>query len=157
MGEIKKDCEYHLYFDGDRRIPSVTEILETLEVPTTAFFLQRRASTIVSGAASFMPQLNRLSGARFNPENPRTLSPFSPFIRAFEDFLSEKKFHPRNSEIVLYVEDWGIAGTMDLDGAFEGDSFWTEIEIKTGKAPKWAKVQAAAYRAMLNHTQPYIG
>ena len=119
--------------------------------PTTAFSLPRRAFTTASGAASFMPQLSRLSGASFNPKTHELYPLFSPFIRAFEDFLSEKKFHPRNSEIVLYVEDWGIAGTMDLDGAFEGDSFWTEIEIKTGKAPKWAKVQAAAYRAMFNY------
>ena len=85
---------------------------------------------------------------------------FSPYIRAFEMFIAGEKnppFHPRNSELILYYEDWGLAGTMDLDGCFEGDNFWTEIEIKTGTRPKWAVLQAAAYREMFNRTEAVEG
>lgn len=155
MGQIQFDSENHLYYDGEIRIPSVTEILEIMGVSDYSFLDEeesihyRHRGTFVHGAAS------QICRERFNPATHQLYPLFSPYIRAFEMFIAGEKnppFYPRNSELILYCEDWGLAGTMDLDGAFEGDSFITEIEIKTGTKPKWAVLQAAAYREMHNRT-----
>lgn len=151
---IFKDEEHHLYYnEKDIRIPSVTEILEIMGVSDYSF-LDAEESVHYRHRGTFVhAAVEQICRGTFDARTHERYPLFSPFIRGFENFMADHKFHPRNSEIVLYCEDWGLAGTMDLDGAFEGDSFITELEIKTGKRPKWAYLQAAAYREMYNKTR----
>jgi hypothetical protein len=155
------EAEGHVYRYRGKVVPSVTQILEQLEVGSFIAAikdaLRDRSHTERSTAiARYMEQWQ--AAAEFGTHvhaachlyNQRDLieeelSPaLVPYLNQYKRFLRDTGFIVQGSEVLLYHEDMGYAGQEDFDGIFRGTT-WA-VDIKSGVVPCTVGAQTAAYQ-----------
>ena len=137
MKQIRFIEDDHTYWDGDRRIHSVTEIMQAGGIIDTAWYTEeaRQRGTQVHKAIHLLTE-NDLDHSILDPE-------LMPFVEAFNDFQLATGFQKLLSEQTVYSESQDYAGRFDLYGSLNG---WKVlIDIKTEHAPPWIGIQIASY------------
>jgi hypothetical protein len=129
--------EYHL---GDRRLPSVTEVLKAITnfdmVPPDILEAARLFGHHVHLACHYF-NLGELDEPTLHPR-------LAPRIRGYKRFLHQTKFKVLASEEVVHSADFAYAGMLDLRGTFHGK--YSLVDLKSGAVPRSVGPQTAGYQ-----------
>ena len=71
-----------------------------------------------------------------------------PRVAAYADFVAKTAFNVIESELPVHNSGMGLAGTLDLYGAFP-DGVEGIVEIKSGAVAAWAGIQTAGQDILL--------
>jgi len=140
--------EQHRYWLGDRRLPGVTEVLESVGlidysvVPQAIRDQALERGTYVHEATALDDQ-DRLSERSLDPV-------LVPYVAAWRLFRKDSGFTPEVIEEMAYHETLLYAGTPDRIGTMGKQR--VIIDIKSGGLPPWVMIQLAAYKAIVDHT-----
>ena len=144
---LEFDAESHAYTAGQRRVPSVTQILEPFQN------FDKVAPDVLRRAQEFGTAVHKACEL----ENQGTLDEetvtddIAEYLDGYRLFLRESGAAVIDSEVRVFHEKQWYAGTCDLV-LFWRDAYWI-ADIKTGAVPKTVGAQLAAYRyAYLNNT-----
>lgn len=132
----------HEYWLGDRRLPSVTQVLKDAGLVDARWYTdEARLRGEYVHLACHMVDEDDLALESLD----RTLQ---PYVEAYQRFLVVTK--PRWDYIEHRVcdEGCGYAGTLDRAGVLP-DGRKVLVDIKTGMPAPWAALQLAAYRRCL--------
>lgn len=140
--------EGHLYFWDGKVVPSVSEILKKIGITrdyvgVDDFYRQR--GTYVHQAVVF--HVEHSLDEESVDEN------VTPYLRAFQKYESREGYCVRKTEVPLYSQKYGFAGTLDHLAEFKDSRFPGEgiADLKaTEKFDKAADLQLCAY-AVLYH------
>ena len=135
----------HTYWWGDRRLPSVTQVLQSAGLVDTTFFNEEAAvrGTYVHRAAEL------LDGGNLDEE---TIDPVvAPYLEAYQKFL--KMYGPKWSAIEtrLADPDTGFAGTVDRVGTLgvgKSRKLYV-VDLKSGSPAPFHAIQIAWYSALV--------
>lgn len=141
--------EGHIYFWNGKEVPSVSSILKTIGITrdyerVDPFYRER--GTYVHRAVEFHVK-HTLDEESLDQEN------VLPYVQAFKKFESEEGYCVTETEVPLYSETYGFAGTLDHISKFKDRRFLRKgiCDIKvTEKSDKAADLQLCAY-AVLFH------
>lgn len=134
------DQETHTYYLNDQRIPGVSEIIKDLGISslygidTDFIAYKKEIGTQVHKACDFIDL-----GIIQEESIPKDAS---PYVVAYREFLKEKSPIIESIETPLHFDDL-YAGTRDRKVVINQET-WT-IDIKTGYAYRWHRLQTAAY------------
>jgi len=137
---LKFDPETHTYTLDEKKLPSVTEILNA-----EGLILQNNDPWyMLRGKYLHEAVKMHLQGIL----DPESLDPIlTPYFRGFEAFLTTTGFVVQGFETPYYHPQYKFAGTPDIIGELNGKL--TFIEIKTGNPAKWHILQLSAYMELL--------
>lgn len=146
---LRFEPEGHKYFWGDKEVPSVSQILKKIGITrdydrVDEYYRQR--GTYVHQAIQFHVE-HKLDEESVDKEN------ILPYLRAFQAFESEAGYMVKKSEVPLYSEEYGFAGTIDQISEFEDSGYVGEgiADLKaTANSDKAADLQLCLY-AVLYH------
>lgn len=137
----------HSYSHNGVRVPSVTQILKDAGVISDY---------------SGIPQHYRDRGTAIHSYIERTIAGETPemsehvgFEVAADKLIEKYKGSVIGTEIRFTDQAFGYAGTCDLLVRLDDDSVCV-IEVKTGKAQRWADLQASAYAKALGATSALV-
>lgn len=141
MSAITFREEDHTYWQGSRRLPSVTEVLKPLYgdlrfVGEDILNYKRDLGVAVHKAV----ELHVLGGLRYDSLVP-------PVSDHFEQYLlweAEIGFTPRHSELLVHSA-LGYAGTLDLQGDIALAPWLVDLKCTAALSPA-VKLQLAAYQ-----------
>lgn len=155
------EAEGHVYRYKGAVVPSVTKILEQLEVGSFIAAIKEalrdrshaeRSSAIEryleqwQAAAEFGTNVHAACHL-YNQKDliEEELDPaLVPYLNQYKRFLSDTGFIVRGSEVLLYHETMGYAGQEDFDGDFRNTT-WC-VDIKSGVVPCTVGAQTAGYQ-----------
>lgn len=138
---LRFEPEAHKYFWNDKEVPSVSQILKGIGITrdyekVDEFY--RLRGTYVHQAVQFHVK-RTLDEDTLDQEN------VLPYLKAFKKFESEKGYKVSASEVPLYSEQYGFAGTLDQLGSFDyGEEGITELKA-TENSDKAADLQVCGY------------
>ena len=144
---VTLDEQSHIYTHVlGHQVPSVTSILRTVDpwrsmfdrVAPDALEYARNRGTQVHRATHYLDE-GDLDEASVDPA-------IVPYVRAWEQFKTEKRFIPLLMETLVYHPTYGYAGTFDRIGTADCGREYAPVlcDIKTGDA-SMAGPQLAAY------------
>lgn len=134
-----------------RELIRATTALENVGIINTEWFTEEsreRGTKVHAAAAAFFS--NTLT---YDPADDPIVAPYWEGIRRFE---AETRFKASRVEGAIHDEVYGYAGRFDLFGNFPRmlDGYDDLIDIKTGHAPEWVRLQTMGYRRRLRHERP---
>lgn len=149
MGIVTNDdlvfnSEGHRYFFKGREVPSVSQILKTIGITrdygkVDPFYRER--GTYVHKAVEFHVK-QTLDEDSLDQQN------IVPYLRAFQAFESSEGYLVNKTEVPLYSEKYGFAGTIDHISEFEDSGILgegiTDLKV-TENSDKAADLQLCAY------------
>lgn len=141
MSGLTFNAERHEYRLNGVIVPSVTQITDQFVdfsfVNPEALELARQRGTAVHIACE-LDDYNELDESTVDPR-------IVPYLDAYRKFRYEGGFTPEHTEMRVYSERYGFAGTLDRRGPMNGGKA-TLLDIKTGAtaSPSWA-LQTAGY------------
>jgi len=142
---LRLDELTHRAFLGNRELVRVTTALEEAGlIDTTWFTAESRTRGQYLHDAIKLHHEGDLAEDALDPA-------LLPFWVGYVAFLVESKFQIASAERPVYDATHGYAGRYDLLGLFPDlpDTALDLIDVKTGKAPGWVKLQTAGYRRCL--------
>jgi hypothetical protein len=146
---LQFDAEQHRYFLGDRELPSVTAVLGLLErfegVPAATLEAAREFGVHVHLACD-LDNRGLLDEASLDPA-------LAPYLVGWRKYRAESGIALLGSEVRLYDERLGYAGTCDVVGELNGQR--AVIDIKSGAVPRTVGAQTAAYAHALGVRRRY--
>ena len=126
--------------------PRVTDILKII-IDTSFFTPESRDRGSFIHAATVIDEQGDLD------ESFEATALYMPYIRAWRKFLAEHECRWTHVEQRLVHEQFGYTGQPDRIGTVDGKP--SVVDIKTGAAAKWHRLQGAAYLAMVPNPQRY--
>lgn len=145
MNELTFEPEGHVYRFGGRVVPSVTQVLEPLQmlqgVPWALLESAREFGTHVHLACHLWNK-GELDQDALDPA-------LAPYLAGWISFLKETGFVIYHSEHRVYHRTLRYAGTADAFGTWN-ESAWV-IDIKSGIVPGTVGAQLAAYSQASNY------
>lgn len=141
------DEESHVYSLGNRKLPSVTEILVGAGLVDTQWFTEAgkwRGSAV--HAACWYEDENDLDEAGLD-------SRLVGYVSAYRRFKAETGFVVEVNEEKVHHELLGYAGRYDKRGAFNKGA--ALIDLKSGASSKITRYQTAAYVGCLPSPRKY--
>jgi len=142
------DVENHKYYWNNKEVPSVSQILKKIGITrdyeqVDEYYRQR--GVFVHQAIQYYVK-GTLDEESLDGEN------VLPYVRAFQDYEQGNRYVARKTEVPLYSEKYGFAGTIDQIGCFdtkyETDGI-TDLKV-TENSDKAADLQLCGY-AVLYH------
>jgi hypothetical protein len=142
---LRLDELTHRAFLGSRELVRVTTALEEAGLIDTTWFTEE--SRIRGQYLHDAIKLHHEHDLAEDTIDPVVL----PFWAGYLDFLAESRFVIASAEQAVHDATQGYAGRYDLLGTFPDlpDTALDLIDVKTGKAPAWVKLQTALYRRCL--------
>jgi hypothetical protein len=136
--------ENHVYRDGDKTIPGVTDTLKAAGLIDTRWFddYSRERGSLVHAATALFDR-GELDEDSLDPV-------LRPYLDGWTRFLGETGFQPDRIEQIVFNPLHRYAGTLDRTGRMGGKG-WL-LDIKSGAAQAWTALQTAAYAACLPGT-----
>lgn len=140
------DAETHTYTLGGRRVPSVTQVLDSQladwsMVPPDVLEAARIFGQHVHEAVAF-----ELRGIlHWDALDPA----IRPYIEGLRNFMRKGDFVPLASEVQMGHRLFRYAGTLDLYGPVCGVS--SLIDVKSGAVPRTVGPQTAGYAELYHH------
>lgn len=154
---LEFDEQAHAYYADGRRVPSVTEILESVGIIDY--------SKLPDGTRIMALERGRFVHQVCEFDDQGDLGTFDPKLQGYLDawraFRTTHGFTPELIEHRGYSAVYRYAGTMDRRGAFvhrygspvtDGEAL---VDIKTSTAPYWTAFQTAAYANFFEHPAKY--
>lgn len=140
MADLVFEPVGHVYRYGGRVVPSVTQVLEPLQM------LGGVSWDVLEAARDFGTNVHAACHLwNIGELDEETLDPaLKPYLVDWREFLSETGFVVRLSETPVYHAKMGYAGTPDVEGDWQNTT-WT-LDIKSGVVPWTVGAQLAAYR-----------
>lgn len=132
--------ENHAYVLNGRRVPSVTEVLEPLQIFDGIPRDILEAARIFGGHVAYACDLHNKGMLDWDSMDPFLAS----YIRGYLKFLAETSFVILGSEERLASVRCGYAGTMDLRGILNR-KLWVVDSKSTAVLPRTVGPQTAAY------------
>jgi hypothetical protein len=134
----------HEYWDGEEKIPSVTQILKKAGLIDDRWFREEKTElgTLVHSITAMIDRGLTKADEWIGNEA-------YPYLQAWERFLEESGWRPLNIEVVVYNQAAGYAGTYDRI-MINQDHKPILIDIKTGQPADWHGLQLAAYAMCLD-------
>ena len=139
---FRVDLEKHEYHLGDDRLISITDCLRTSGLID------------VSWATDFDLWVGTATHRAIELYNKGTLDldTLDPDLRnridAWQEFLNQTGFKPKESEKSVYSPILRVAGTLDVLGDFP-DGAEGIVEVKSGNVAKWCALQTAGQDILL--------
>lgn len=143
---LRLDEIAHRAFLGDRELVRVTTALEEAGLIETAWFTEdSRTRGQYLHVAIALHHEHDLADHTIDVG-------LRPYWDGYLAFLAESEFQAASVEQAIYDECAGYAGRYDLFGQFPDlpDTALDLIDVKTGRAPAWTKLQTRAYGRRLN-------
>jgi hypothetical protein len=143
------DKETHVYTLGDRRMPSVTEILKGAGLVDDQWFTDAgrwRGSAVHS--ACWYDDQNDLDEDGLDDR-------LKPYLAAYRKFKAETGFVPTAIEEPLHHALLGYAGTPDRIGELSGGRLCLP-DLKSGASSRVTRYQTAAYAGCLPSPRKYV-
>jgi hypothetical protein len=145
--QLQFDEDSHTYTVNGVRWPSVTQILEPLQL------LEGIPQHILDAAAQFGSHVHQACHlfdiGRLDEQDLD--EPLRPYLEAWKKFLCDTGFIVLASEQRVWHPALQIAGTYDKLGQFPGKDPRHVLDVKTGADVPWTVgPQTAAYREMLS-------
>ena len=161
IGALTFEPEGHVYRFKGRVVPSVTQVLEQLEVGSFVAAIKEamRGQTYAAQSSAIADAIDRWQAAaefgthvhqachllNQNDLDEEALDPaLIPYVNSYRLFLAETGFVVTGSEILLYHALMGYAGAADIFGDWMRAD-WV-VDIKSGIVPKTVGAQTAAYQ-----------
>lgn len=148
--ELQFDSATHTYSLGDRILPSVTQVMESVGIIDYSFLPhETREMALERGrhvhTATQLDDEQDLDEASLTGELPQYLAAWRSFVATTGHRFSliEHRMH----------HQFGFAGTLDRFVPIDAKS-GIVIDIKTNTAPEWVALQLSAYAAMLEAERP---
>jgi hypothetical protein len=157
-GELRFDPEPHIYTVNGRRVPSVTQVLEGVgivdysKIPDETREMALERGRIVHLCTQYDDELER-EGKRLADDqiDPRVAG----YVEAWRRFRRETGFTPELIEHRGYNAAYQFAGTLDRSGRFRGSPIVCLLDIKTGTAEPWTRIQLAAYNSFFDRPRVF--
>ena|SRR3990167_7445652 len=132
------DNDKHEYRLNDRLLPSVTEILRSLGFINPAWYTEeaRSRGKAVHVGCHYLDE-GKLDWSTLHPD-------LHGYVKSWEAFKAQMEFKILDMETPRYHPLYQFAGTLDRRVVMPTGREWI-FDLKTGKAPFWAKWQTAAY------------
>lgn len=144
MSVFKFDPVNHMYTLDGRPLPSVTDVLRDNRFINPEFYTEEgRQRGAAVHAATHYDDLGRLKWSSLH-------SDLHGYVHSWQKFKATMQLNIIDIEVPRYHPLYLYAGTLDrrvLIGGYE----WI-LDLKTGKAPKWAAFQTAAYDLLAGPT-----
>lgn len=133
---VRFDARNHTYWVGDRRLPSVTEVIKA----SGRWYEPRSRAAMLRGR-----RLHALTALADRGEPLPAGAPHevAGLLAAYARFLRLLRATPERREVPQARADLGYAGTPDWEGRVMG--LPTLVDLKTGAPADWHRVQTAAY------------
>src|ERR1700722_8899317 len=155
------EAEGHVYRYKGRVVPSVTQVLEQLEVGSLVAAIKEamRGQTYAAQSSAIADAIDVWqAAAEFGTNvhaachllNQNDLDEESldlalvPYLNSYRLFLSETGFVVTGSEVLLYHALMGYAGAADIFGDWMNTT-WV-VDIKSGVVPRTVGAQLGAYQ-----------
>lgn len=134
---IRLDPASHVYTDGGRVVPGVTDVIKSNGLIDDAWFTEyaRDRGQAVHAAAA-LDDDGLLDESTLDPA-------IVGYVEAWRRFKRESGFQSKWVEKVLFHPVYRYAGTVDRIGSMSGAD-WV-IDFKTGEVLPWVALQTAAY------------
>lgn len=137
------EADGHVYRYRGKAVPSVTQILEPLQLldgarPEDLEYARERGSAV--HLACHLYNMDTLDEAALDPV-------LLPYLLGWKDFLTDTGFEITASEQPIFNRGLGYAGTPDFVGNYAGTT-WVG-DIKSGAVPSTVGAQLAAYQHAL--------
>jgi len=153
-GVLQFEAASHTYTLDGQILPSVTQVLEDVGIIDYSFLpAEDRQKYLTRGSAAHLAtQLDDEGDLDEDTVDPA----IAPYLVAWRGFRSDSGFTPALIEHRGFSPEHGYAGTLDRSGTFSGKPTTMYIlDIKTGTAPWWVRVQLAAYSAFFDGPRKY--
>lgn len=152
MPELRFDPASHTYWMGDRRVPSVTQILGIM---TDLEDIKRMRPGVIEHAA------DRGDAAHYGCELfdkgildwDTVDEEIRPYIEAWADFRAKTGFEPDRIEAKVFHPGLIYAGTLDRTGTYEGEHALVDIKCVAAMYPTTGP-QTAAYAEAIHAAEP---
>lgn len=132
----------HTYTLGGRVLPSVTQVLDTIDSEWKEF-VDPVALEEAKIRGRHVHRLVELD-VRDELDEDSVAPAYQGHLRHWRAFMAETRFKPILAEQRVHHADLGYAGTLDLLGMI-GSDFWL-VDVKTGTIPRTVGLQTAAYQ-----------
>jgi len=150
------DSATHVYHDGQRRVPSVTEILRTMGIYSSYGFAEPhhkyRGSAVHAGCAILdlggSPQLGPVP-AHLQQVADEIVNGYWP---AFTRFKERTRWQGRIWECPIVDPLRGYGGTFDSVGEMGDDIVL--LDVKSGVLPEMVPIQLALYDLLIRNGTP---
>ena len=139
MPELRFDEAAHAYYLGERRLPSVTQVLAQLEDWSMVDPVALEIARVRGQHIHRMVELD----VHGNLDEDSLAPEYHGYLRQWRKFLAETRFKPLLAECQVFDERYGYAGTFDLAGTL-GPRFIL-VDVKSGLVPRTVPLQTAAY------------
>jgi hypothetical protein len=142
--EIQLSASHEYTVNGIVR-PGVTTVLKAAGLIDDQWYTEasRRRGTAVHAACHYLDEDDL-------PESWLESSPHAGYVRAWVNFRKETGFRPSLIEHRVFHKKLGYCGTLDRLGSFRSSEPDTVLDIKTGEAQRWHRIQLAAYANCLD-------
>ncbi len=136
QAEVHFDEATHIYTVRGQVVPSVTQVLQSAGLVDDRWFNEaaRDRGRIVAIAI----ELHSKKNLQYVPDG------YQGYVDAWEKFLAETGFVPREVETPLYNSVYGYAGTSDAVGDMPGYRS-AIVDVKTGCEAPHYPIQTAGY------------
>jgi len=137
--KVEFDPGTHTYSMGGRIIPSVTQIIKAAGL---------YPSNTWGSPEDMLRGTNAHTAIQYHIEgnlDEDALDPLlKPYLDGYKKFVAESNFLAQHSETLVFSDTYSFAGTIDIIGELNGESF--VIDIKTGGPDPAYRIQTAAYK-----------
>jgi hypothetical protein len=134
--KFRFDADTHTYWLGSTRLPGCTSILKECGVIDDRYYTEasRLRGQAVHAACHYLGE----GDLDWSSVSPKILG----YVHAYERFMVEQNFHPRENEVPKYHKIYLYGVTPDSIGLLGTEE--AIVERKTGPMPEWAALQTAA-------------
>ncbi len=143
--------ETHQYFWNDKEVPSVTQVIKAIGITrdyTQVDEFYRQRGLLAHQAIDFHVR-GTLDESTVDPE-------IAPYLAAFRGFEKARPYVPRETEIPLYSQEYGFAGTIDQLGTVDNEPGVGVTDLKiTENSDKAADLQLAGYSILVAENYGY--
>ena len=145
MPELRFDEAAHAYFVGERRLPSVTQVLAQLEDWSKVDPVALEIARVRGQHIHRMVELD----VHGNLDEDSLAPEYHGYLRQWRKFLADTRFKPLLAECRVHDERYGYAGTFDLAGTLSTQ--FVLVDVKSGLVPRTVPLQTAAYLGAAQH------
>lgn len=135
--------EDHTYWDGETRVPSVTQILSAAGLCGNSAFYRAGAADRGSRVHAITEELDRYGEALMEID-----AEAAPYVASFQEWARGRV--PLDIEVMI-EGDWPMpyAGRVDRLYKLDGLDGRVVVDIKTGNPAPWHRIQLQAYALAL--------
>jgi len=148
------NAEGHKYFWNGKEVPSVSEILKTIGI-TRDF---ERVDPFYRERGKFVHQAVEFHVKHTLDEESLDQENVTPYLKAFKKYESKEAYLVRKTEVPLYSQKYGFAGTIDHISEFADSRFpglgIADLKV-TEKSDKAADLQLCAYSILFFEHHSY--